>query len=151
MISFLRQWVEGIIICVFVSIIIEMLVPAGNIKKYVRVIIGVYTVFVILNPIISNLDNIDVESFFQEMSPATSEGAIVDNDEVQNIYVKAIEAEIEEKFNDIESATVTFTEDLKDIEKIEIVLLENTSNIKDIKEYLIDTYKITEDKISIIV
>lgn len=52
MIEFLRSWCEQIMICVFISIIIEMLVPTGNIKKYVKACTGVYIIFVILNPIL---------------------------------------------------------------------------------------------------
>lgn len=62
MILFLRNWCEQIVISIFISIIIEMLIPAGNIKKYVKVVVGVYIMFVILNPIISNIQNIDFEN-----------------------------------------------------------------------------------------
>lgn len=58
MILFLRTWCEQIIISVFISIIVEMLIPAGNIKKYVKVVVGVYIMFVILDPIISNIENL---------------------------------------------------------------------------------------------
>ncbi len=62
MVLFLRNWCEQIIISIFISIIIEMLIPAGNIKKYVKVVVGIYIMFVILNPIISNIQNIDFEN-----------------------------------------------------------------------------------------
>ncbi len=62
MIVFLRSWCEQIIISIFISMIVEMFVPAGNIKKYVKVVVGVYIMFVILNPIISNIGNIDFEN-----------------------------------------------------------------------------------------
>lgn len=73
MTGFLRSWCEGITISIFVTIIIEMLVPAGNIKKYVRVIIGIYIVFVILNPIVSNINNIDIEEFLSATNIDTEE------------------------------------------------------------------------------
>lgn len=62
MVLFLRNWCEQIIISIFISIILEMLIPAGNIKKYVKVVVGIYIMFVILNPIISNIQNIDFEN-----------------------------------------------------------------------------------------
>lgn len=62
MVLFLRNWCEQIIISIFISIIIEMLIPAGNKKKYVKVVVGIYIMFVILNPIISNIQNIDFEN-----------------------------------------------------------------------------------------
>ena len=46
MINWIGSWVQGIVIAVVISTIIEMILPDGNIKKYVRTVIGVYIVFV---------------------------------------------------------------------------------------------------------
>ena len=56
MIIKIRQWCEGIIIAVIISIIIEMIIPEGKNKKYIKVIIGVYIMFVSLTPILELLD-----------------------------------------------------------------------------------------------
>ena len=53
MVSFISSWVQGIIIAVIISTIIEMILPDGNIKKYVRTVIGTFIVFVIISPIIT--------------------------------------------------------------------------------------------------
>lgn len=86
MIGFLRSWCEGITISIFVTIIIEMLVPTGNIKKYVRVIIGIYIVFVILNPIVSNIKNIDIEEFLSATNIETEEVSSNNRRNIRNIY-----------------------------------------------------------------
>ena len=57
MIEFFKVWCEGIIVAVVISIIIESILPEGNNKKYVKVIISIYIVFTILNPILGKLDN----------------------------------------------------------------------------------------------
>ena len=49
MINIIRQWCEGIVVAIVLSVIIELLVPEGNNKKYVKVVIGVYIVFVVIN------------------------------------------------------------------------------------------------------
>ncbi len=51
MINFLSNWIEGIAIAVIIASIFEMLLPDGNIKKYIKVILGVYIVFNIISPI----------------------------------------------------------------------------------------------------
>ena len=51
--DFITSWVQGIIIAVIIGSIIEMLLPNGNSKKYIKVVIGVYIVFSIVSPIIS--------------------------------------------------------------------------------------------------
>lgn len=86
MIGFLRSWCEGITISIFVTLIIEMLVPSGNINKYVRVIIGIYIVFVILNPIVSNINNIDIEEFFNVTNIETEEVFSSNRRNIRNLY-----------------------------------------------------------------
>ena len=62
MIKFFRNWCEELILSSFIIVIIEMLVPDGNIKKYIRVVTGVYMIFVILNPILMNTNNKELEN-----------------------------------------------------------------------------------------
>lgn len=50
MINFLSNWIEGIAIAVIIASIFEMLLPDGNIKKYIKVILGIYIVFNIISP-----------------------------------------------------------------------------------------------------
>ena len=45
MIEWIKNWTEGIIIAVIISIIIEMLVPDGKNKKYVKVVSGIYILY----------------------------------------------------------------------------------------------------------
>ena len=61
MIEFCREWCEGIIIAVIISIIIEAILPDGNNKKYVKVVVGIYIIFTILNPILGKLDIDNIE------------------------------------------------------------------------------------------
>ena len=61
MISFFRTWCEELILSSFIVSIIEMLTPEGKIKKYIKVVSGVYMIFVILNPILLKLDKVNVE------------------------------------------------------------------------------------------
>lgn len=56
MIAGLKTWTQNIIIAVIISIIIEMILPNGNNKKYVKVVSGLYILYIIVNPILK-LDN----------------------------------------------------------------------------------------------
>ena len=47
MVNWISSWAQGIVIAVIISTIIEMILPNGNIKKYVKTVIGVYIVFAI--------------------------------------------------------------------------------------------------------
>ena len=57
MIAFVRNWAEGIIVSVIVASIIEMILPEGSSKKYIKVVIGIYILFVIVTPVINNFKN----------------------------------------------------------------------------------------------
>ena len=47
--NWISNWIQGIIIAVIIGTIIEMLLPEGNCKKYVKVVIGVYILFSIFS------------------------------------------------------------------------------------------------------
>ena len=84
MIKFFRVWCEGIIVAVVISIIIESILPDGNIKKYIKVIISIYIVFTILNPILSKLDlNLD---FSDSINLPSIETSSVSEDNIKEIY-----------------------------------------------------------------
>ncbi len=59
--GFLNSWLQGIIIAVVVTTIIEMILPSGNSKKYIKVVLGVYVVFNIITPVINQFFHSDFE------------------------------------------------------------------------------------------
>ncbi len=59
--GFLNSWLQGIITAVVVTTIIEMILPSGNSKKYIKVVLGVYVVFNIITPVINQFFHSDFE------------------------------------------------------------------------------------------
>ena len=150
MIEFLKNWCEGIMISVFITVIIEMLVPEGNIKKYVRVIIGVYMVFIILNPIISGIDKFDIDNILEFDRNYKTQETSVSNDDILSLYSKAMETDIKEKFYIIKDITIVFSEKLEEIENIEIIIHDGETKVNEIKDYIKENYQVSENIISII-
>lgn len=77
MIKYISSWAEQIIIAVIIVTIIEMILPKGNSKKYIKTILGVYILYTIITPAIKlvtgndiKIDYSDYEKYFnaQEMS-----------------------------------------------------------------------------------
>lgn len=94
MIFKLKQWCEGIIIAIIISVIIEMLIPDTKSKKYVKVIIGVYIMFVSLNPILELLKyEINFDDFLNINTIQTSSQSY---DDIKDVYVLGIEEKIKE-------------------------------------------------------
>lgn len=75
MIAFLKTWSNQIIVALMIATIIEMLLPQGKNKKYIKMILGLYVLFSMLNPIIEKVTgtsltvpHFDYEQYFQEES-----------------------------------------------------------------------------------
>lgn len=54
MINFLSKWIEGIAIAVIIASIFEMILPDGNIKKYIKIVLGIYIIFSIISPFVDS-------------------------------------------------------------------------------------------------
>ena len=86
MIEWITNWAQGIIIAVIIATIIEMILPNGSCKKYIKVVIGVYILFSIISPVISKItgkgfnisEELNLEEFYTEVdSKATANMYIV--------------------------------------------------------------------------
>ena len=51
MVNWINSWLRGIVIAVIITTIIEMIIPEGNIKKYIKTVMGVYIIFAKINHI----------------------------------------------------------------------------------------------------
>ncbi len=131
MVKFMKTWCEGIIVAIMISLIIESILPEGNSKKYVKIIIGIYIIFVILNPILQkNNAKIDFEHLWQGETIKTETDM---NSSVKDVYIKGIETSIKEDLNQqgypIQKVTIYVDNSYETIEKIIIQKGESDQNI----------------------
>ena len=99
MINWIGSWVQGIVIAVVISTIIEMILPDGNIKKYVRTVIGVYIVFVIISPIITKITGKEINLKTYELPKTTivQQNVIDTNAYIESTYINKLKQDIIEK------------------------------------------------------
>ena len=57
MIDFITSWAQGLIVTVIIATILEMLLPEGNSKKFIKIVIGVFVLFQIISPVVQALGN----------------------------------------------------------------------------------------------
>lgn len=91
--KFLNSWAQGIILAVIVATIIEIILPKGNNKKYVKTIIGIYILFVIVYPLISKITNnkIDIESVIASTTSTMNKYEIDNNISLEtNEYIEEV-------------------------------------------------------------
>ena len=98
MITFINSWIKGIIIAVIISTMIEMILPEGNIKKYVRTVIGVYIVFAIISPIMTKITGKEFKlKTYEFPSAQTKQTTVINtNTYIEKTYIDKIKQDIKE-------------------------------------------------------
>ena len=51
MIENLNIWIQSLVIAIAITTIIEMILPNGNNKKYIKIVCSIYILFTILTPL----------------------------------------------------------------------------------------------------
>jgi len=99
--NFISDWINGIIIAIIINTIVELIIPEGKNKKYIRTVMGIYVSFVIISPIITKIKNVDInlidlikEYTVQDYAIQTS---IDVNKYVEDTYTAKIKEDIENK------------------------------------------------------
>ena len=109
LIKFINSWAQGIILAVIIATIIEIIIPEGKNKKYVKTVIGLYILFTIIYPLITKISNnkLNFDSIIAKTSKEVSmydskvANSIETNTYIENTYKnnlkEKIKGEIEEK------------------------------------------------------
>ena len=112
MIDFLSNWAQGIIVAVIIATIIEMILPNGSSKKYVKVVVGIYILFTIISPIITKFssnnfninDILDTKGYEEQMAKSDEDISkkIEENNNrtIKDIYQSNLESDIKAKLKD---------------------------------------------------
>lgn len=138
MIDFFSKWAQGIIVAVILATIIEMILPKGTCKKYVKVVIGMFVLFTIISPIIQVFSNgasfeeifdlSDYEKIINQSEDEISQ-KIEDNNKrsIKDIYISNlkdnIKSAIENKGYEVSNCVVQVKDDENyTIEKIKLTI-----------------------------
>ncbi len=106
MIKFINSWAQGIILAVIIATIIEIILPEGKNKKYVKTVIGIYILFTIIYPLINKLTktniNTLIENTTKQMSTYQEKNSLkIDTDKyIESTYKKKIEEDIRKRANE---------------------------------------------------
>lgn len=172
MITWLSGWAQGIIVAVVIATIIELILPNGSSKKYIKVVIGIYILFTIISPVIRKVkgNNFDVNEILSaeeyEQKLAQNDNTIWSKFEANNsrtikdIYISNLTTDIETKLKEKGYGTVSTNIKIKDdenyaIEKISLALyktkevVEQNSKDKNVEKVKIEveTIKIEDGSV----
>ena len=103
MIEVLSSWAKGIGVTIVIISIFEMILPNNNSKKYIRMVLGVYLIFNIISPLVSNKEAFNINDVnLEEMT--TSSNIEVNqtsmNLRIKNLYEEELEKDITKKLKD---------------------------------------------------
>ena len=104
MIKFLSSWVKGLGLAIVMVSILEMVLPNNKTKKYIRMVMGIYVLFTMISPFISNqkvfnIDELNLEDY------ATTETSISLNqssmdERIEQLYIQELEKDITKKLKE---------------------------------------------------
>lgn len=107
MIEFLNTWAKNLGLAIVVISILEMLLPNNKIKKYIRMVMGIYILFCILSPWIGNQDMLkeDIEELTNSISTQTANAQTTVeqtsmDERIQELYVEELEKDITKKLKE---------------------------------------------------
>ena len=119
MLNFINSWIKGIIIAVIISTIIEMILPEGSIKKYVKCVMGLYIIYAIINPFISrkNKDFLEHNLFESSKIEATDTIAIDTDSYIEEVYIEKVKNEIQKNLEEMGYETIKIKIDIDNTQK----------------------------------
>ena len=145
MMLFFKSWCENIIIGVVVSMIIEMICPE-RFFKYIKIVVGIYILYLIIAPIIDKVNLEMINSFVDDMDVYVSSDSLIEekesslsksnfgNNNLNKTFIDGIEVTIKEKIR--EEIGYKIELDIEyDIKSFEIIKVKVSSkNIRSIKQ-----------------
>ena len=97
----ISNWANGIVVTVIIATILEMILPNGNNKKYIKTILSLYVLFAIIGPIIEFLGagKYDFNKIIEEIKSKTEYktfqiNEVETNSNIEKIYKQKVEEDI---------------------------------------------------------
>ncbi len=94
MISFISSWAQQIIFAVIIGVIIQMLIPEGKNKKYIKVVIGIYVLFTVISPVVGKNIDIDLSKYNIDINKNTNKVETNTQENINEIYVSNLKQDI---------------------------------------------------------
>lgn len=154
MVEFLVSWAEQLIIALIIIIMLEMIIPNSSYRKYIKIILGIFVLYVIFNPLLKNkITDFNIE---QEINNQTKSVNIVQpqattinyNTQIENAYKQKFKENISNRLNEKGYKLNNINLDIYyNQEKIETNKLElQISKLDKNKNIKIDKVQISEEK-----
>lgn len=150
--DFINSWMQGIIFSVLIATILEMILPKGNNKKYIKMIIGIFIVYNIISPVIlkftgNSIDIGKITDFDKILSQKKKyEMNLNDidkqyNNNIEEVYILNLKKDIKSKIEEKGYMVNTIKIELDNTQNYEVNKLTLTIHKKENKEEYNDDNK----------
>ena len=131
-----------------------MLLPEGNSKKYIKVVIGIYVLFTIVSPLVTKFtgkeievsDVLELDKYVEKAEKSTNLQNIIqsdNNNNIKSIYIDGIKSDMKEKIKTKGYNTNSIDVDISDDDNYKIVsIILNITKIQDNSENVIQKNEI---------
>ena len=102
MVSNISSWAQGIIIAIIIGSIIQMLLPENKNKKYIKLVIGVYILFYIINPVIGkqlDLNEFNLDDYLNVDTKVSDEETNIYDNTVKETFKNKVIYNIKSQLN----------------------------------------------------
>ncbi len=146
MIEFMSSWIKGLGLAIVVVSILEMLLPNNKTKKYIRMVMGIYVLFTIIAPFVSNQEIFDINDIKIDSYTTTQTSTTIDqssmNERIKQLYIQELEKDISKKLEEKGyqvtvckvKAEISDKEEETPISKIKINVQKSQENVNEAKE-----------------
>lgn len=94
--GFLTEWIMNIVVFILLAMIVDMLLPNSNMKKYTKMVIGLLLIAIILTPLLNV-----VSKDFDQIFTSLTDKSFINNSEIEN--------SIEMKKKEIQASQAAYT------------------------------------------
>ena len=94
MVSFISSWAQQLIFAVIIGTILQMLLPEGKNKKYIKIVIGVYVLLAVISPVIGKNIDLNLDEFNLSANSAESSLDETSQDQINNLYTTNLKQDI---------------------------------------------------------
>lgn len=94
MVSFISSWAQQIIFAVIIGTILQMLLPEGKNKKYIKIVIGVYVLFAVISPVIGKKIDLNLDELNLSVNSAESSLDETSQNQINNLYTTNLKQDI---------------------------------------------------------
>lgn len=161
MIEGIKNWINSILCMGIFVLLIQLIIPKTNLKKYIYSLIGIMLMLSIISPVMNLLKNENVEASLNEIiTQISNTDQKISTGELENLQYEAIkvgfmetlQADVEKKLMDkgikVEEVNIVLDTEYN-IQQINITLGENLIEKGTLIQWISTEYDISKDKIQI--